>query len=257
MGIDLPHLLLELLSGSLIGFTLGLIGGGGSILAVPLMVYVVGVKNPHVAIGTSALAVAVNALAGLAQHARLGTVKWRCAGLFAPCGVLGAFVGATLGKAMDGGRLLLCFALLMVVVGVLMLRKRSNQGCVGAACNRQNAPRVITYGLGTGLLSGFFGIGGGFLIVPALIASTGMPILNAIGTSLVAVAAFGANAAISYMTSGLIDWSLALLFILGGIIGSFGGMRVAKSLSGTTGALTVLFSCVIFCVAGYMIWKNI
>ncbi|MCH4091981.1 sulfite exporter TauE/SafE family protein [Acetobacter sp.] len=257
MAIDLPHLLLELFSGSLIGFTLGLIGGGGSILAVPLMVYVVGVKNPHVAIGTSALAVAVNALAGLAQHARLGTIKWRCAGLFTPCGVLGAFVGATLGKAMDGGRLLLCFALLMIVVGVLMLKGRNNQGCVGAACNRQNAPRVMMYGLGTGALSGFFGIGGGFLIVPALVASTGMPILNAIGTSLVAVAAFGASTAVSYMLSGLIDWNLALLFILGGIIGSFGGMRTAKALSGTTGALTVFFSGVIFCVASYMIWRSL
>ncbi|MFT8638332.1 MAG: sulfite exporter TauE/SafE family protein, partial [Pseudoclavibacter sp.] len=197
MPPDLTHLALEVLSGAVVGFTLGLIGGGGSILAVPLMVYVVGVANPHVAIGTSALAVAVNALAGLAQHARAGTVKWRCAAIFATCGVVGAFGGATLGKAMDGRRLLLCFALLMIVVGVLMVRGRRNQGCAGAACNRENVGRVMTYGLGTGALSGFFGIGGGFLIVPALIASTGMPILNAIGTSLVAVAAFGASTALS------------------------------------------------------------
>ncbi|MBB2168312.1 sulfite exporter TauE/SafE family protein [Gluconacetobacter aggeris] len=256
MSADLTHLVLEVFSGALVGFTLGLIGGGGSILAVPLMVYVVGVANPHVAIGTSALAVAVNALAGLAQHARLGTVKWRCASIFAGCGVVGAFVGATLGKAMDGRRLLLCFALLMIVVGVLMLRGRRNQGCAGAACNRGNVGRVMTYGLGTGVLSGFFGIGGGFLIVPALIASTGMPILNAIGTSLVAVAAFGASTAISYMVSGLIDWNLALLFIVGGIVGSFGGMRAAKAMAGTTGALTVFFSGVIFCVATYMIWRS-
>ncbi|MFT8675000.1 MAG: sulfite exporter TauE/SafE family protein [Acetobacter sp.] len=256
MQPGLIHLALELFSGGLVGFTLGLIGGGGSILAVPLMVYVVGVANPHVAIGTSALAVAVNALAGLAQHARLGTVKWRCAAIFAPCGVMGALGGATLGKAMDGRRLLLCFALLMVVVGVLMLRGRRNQGCEGAACNRENAAKVMTYGLGTGVLSGFFGIGGGFLIVPALVASTGMPILNAIGTSLVAVAAFGASTAISYMASGLIDWNLALLFILGGILGSFGGMRTARVLAGTTGALTVFFSGVIFCVASYMIWHS-
>ncbi|MFW7268981.1 sulfite exporter TauE/SafE family protein [Gluconacetobacter sp. Hr-1-5] len=257
MPADLTHLALELLSGALVGFTLGLIGGGGSILAVPLMVYVVGVANPHVAIGTSALAVAVNALAGVAQHARAGTVKWRCAAIFASCGVIGALAGATLGKAMDGRRLLLCFALLMVVVGVLMLRGRRNLGCAGAACNRHNMPRVMSYGLGTGLLSGFFGIGGGFLIVPALIASTGMPILNAIGTSLVAVAAFGASTAISYMASGLIDWNLALLFIVGGIAGSFGGMRAARALAGTTGALTVFFSGVIFCVATYMIWRSI
>uniref|UniRef100_UPI00037686B0 sulfite exporter TauE/SafE family protein n=1 Tax=Komagataeibacter europaeus TaxID=33995 RepID=UPI00037686B0 len=110
--------------------------------------------------------------------------------------------------------------------------------------------------LGTGILSGFFGIGGGFLIVPALIASTRMPILNAIGTSLVAVAAFGASTALSYMASGLIDWNLALLFIIGGIVGSFGGMRTAQAMAGTTGALTVFFSGVIFCVASYMLWRS-
>ncbi|WP_019092631.1 sulfite exporter TauE/SafE family protein, partial [Komagataeibacter europaeus] len=147
MSPDLTHFLLEIFSGALVGFTLGLIGGGGSILAVPLMVYIVGVANPHVAIGTSALAVAVNALAGLAQHARLGTVKWRCAIIFATCGIVGAFGGAALGKAMDGRELLMCFALLMIVVGILMLRGRRNQGCAGAACNRENAARVMTYGL--------------------------------------------------------------------------------------------------------------
>lgn len=252
----LLHVLLELLSGALVGFTLGLIGGGGSILAVPLMVYVVGVTNPHVAIGTSALAVAVNALAGLAQHAYAGTVKWRCASIFASCGVAGALLGATLGKAVDGRKLLFCFALLMVVVGVLMLRGRGQEGCADAACNRQNVARVMAYGVGAGALSGFFGIGGGFLIVPALMASTHMAILNAIGTSLVAVAAFGLSTAVSYMASGLIDWHLAILFIAGGVVGSAGGMRVARILAGSRGVLTVFFSCVIFCVAAYMIARS-
>ncbi len=161
LTLSVPHLLLELMSGVLVGFTLGLIGGGGSILAVPLMVYLVGVKNPHVAIGTSALAVAINALVGLAQHARNHTVKWRCAGIFASCGVAGAFIGAAMGKTVDGKKLLLFFALLMIGVGILMLRGRHNIGCPGASCNRHNAPKVMGYGLGTGLLSGFFGIGGG------------------------------------------------------------------------------------------------
>jgi uncharacterized protein len=257
MSLDVMHVALELLSGVLVGFTLGLIGGGGSILAVPLMVYVVGVPNPHVAIGTSALAVAVNAMAGLAQHARARTVKWRCAAIFATCGVMGAFLGAALGKAVDGKRLLLSFAILMIAVGILMLRGRRDEGCVGAACNRDNIGRVGTFGLGTGMLSGFFGIGGGFLIVPGLIASTGMPILNAIGTSLVAVAAFGLSTAISYMMSGLVDWGLAGLFVLGGIAGSFGGMRAARRLSGSRGTLTVLFAGVIFVVAAYMIWRSL
>src|ERR1700739_645136 len=97
------------LSGSLVGFTLGLVGGGGSILAVPLMVYLVGVSNPHVAIGTSALAVATNAASGLAPHARAQTVKWRCGGMYAAAGVLGALAGSTVGKTFDGKKLLFIF----------------------------------------------------------------------------------------------------------------------------------------------------
>ena len=95
-----------LLSGGLVGFTLGLVGGGGSILAVPLMVYFVGVKDPHIAIGTSAFAVALNALVNLIPHARAGNVKWRCGGIYASSGVIGALVGSTLGKAFDGQKLL-------------------------------------------------------------------------------------------------------------------------------------------------------
>src|SRR6185437_11879206 len=97
--ISVTQGLLGLASGSLVGFVLGLVGGGGSILAVPLMVYLVGVRNPHVAIGTSALAVAANAAIGLGTHARLGNVKWRCASVYALSGIVGAFIGSSLGKA--------------------------------------------------------------------------------------------------------------------------------------------------------------
>ena len=116
--------LLAIVSGSAVGFSLGLIGGGGSILAVPLLIYVVGVSDPHIAIGTSALAVAVNAFANLLQHARAGTVKWPCAAVFAGAGVIGALVGSTIGKAVEGNRLLLLFAVVMLVVGISMLRGR-------------------------------------------------------------------------------------------------------------------------------------
>ncbi|WP_293921942.1 sulfite exporter TauE/SafE family protein [Sphingobium sp. UBA5915] len=247
---------LGLLSGSLVGFSLGLVGGGGSILAVPLMVYLVGVSSPHVAIGTSALAVAVNAATGLASHAREHTVKWRCGGMYAAAGVLGALGGSTVGKAFDGQKLLFLFALVMIVVGVLMLRGRKALGIPGAQCNRENAPKVLGYGLGTGIFSGFFGIGGGFLIVPGLVASTSMPIINAVGTSLVAVTAFGLTTAANYAFSGLIDWVLAGVFIAGGIAGGFIGTIVAKRLSGT-GTLTTVFAVLIFVVAAYMLVKSV
>lgn len=243
-------------SGTLVGFVLGLVGGGGSILAVPLMVYLVGVPSPHIAIGTSAFAVAVNAATGLASHARAGTVKWRCAAMYAAAGVAGAFAGSSVGKAFDGQKLLFLFAIVMLVVGVLMLRGRNDSGNPGAQCQRENAPKVVGYGLGTGLFSGFFGIGGGFLIVPGLFASTGMPIINAIGSSLVAVTAFGLTTALNYALSGLIDWPLAFVFIIGGVLGGFLGAMLAKRLSGTTGRLTTIFAMLIFVVAAYMLWQS-
>lgn len=244
-------------SGVLVGFVLGLVGGGGSILAVPLMVYVVGVDNPHVAIGTSAFAVAVNAAAGLASHARAGVVKWRCASMFAAAGIAGAFAGSTAGMAVDGQRLLALFAIVMVVVGVLMLRGRGNAGNPDAVCNRRNAPKVLGYGLGTGAFSGFFGIGGGFLIVPGLVASTGMPMINAIGSSLVAVTAFGLTTTANYALSGLIDWPLAFAFIAGGLLGGFAGAKLSRAMSQSRGRLTVLFASLVFVVAAYMLWKSI
>ncbi len=141
----LLHFVLGGLSGVLVGFTLGLVGGG-SILAVPLMVYVVGVDNPHVAIGTSALAVAANAAMNLGNHARRGNMRWDCAAVFAAAGVIGAYGGSTLGKAIDGKKLLSLFALLMMVVGVLMLRGRGDGGNADVRLDRSTGTRLATFG---------------------------------------------------------------------------------------------------------------
>ena len=252
MFLEPVQYVLGALSGGLVGFTLGLFGGGGSILAVPLMVYVVGVPVAHMAIGTSAIAVAANAAANLVAHARRGNVLWRCALIYTGAGVLGAFFGSVLGKAMDGEKLLFLFALLMLVVGVLMFRGRGAIGTPGANCNREKAPKVVGYGGLTGMLSGFFGIGGGFLIVPGLVASTGMPMLNAIGSSLVAVTVFGLTTAVSYAFSGYVDWPLAAVFVAGGVLGGLGGTRIAGVLSTRKGALNIAFAGLIVVVALYM-----
>ncbi len=249
--------LLALASGGLVGFALGLIGGGGSILAVPLLLYVVGVRDPHVAIGTSALAVSLNAFANLAQHARAGTVKWGCAATFAVAGVAGAFVGSTLGKLMNGERLLALFALVMIAVGVSMLRSRRADGDADVRMNLKMAPRLVSVGLGAGALSGFFGIGGGFLIVPGLVFSTGMPILNAVGSSLLSVGTFGLTTAANYAVSGLVDWKLAALFILGGVAGGLVGMRLAVRLAKERSALVRVFAGVLFAVAAYMLYRSV
>jgi uncharacterized protein len=255
--ISATQSMLGLASGVLVGFSLGLVGGGGSILAVPLMVYVVGVPDPHVAIGTSAIAVAANAAINLSNHARGGTVVWSCALMFAAAGIIGALVGSIFGKMVDGQKLLALFGLLMLVIAMLMLKTRSRIGLPDVRMSWANLPAIAGLGLATGTLSGFFGIGGGFLIVPALMLATGMSIMNAVSSSLVAVTAFGLTTATSYAWSGLISWELAGLFIAGGIVGGLLGTRSARHLSARRGALNIVFAVVIIAVALYMLARNL
>jgi len=248
---------LGLASGTLVGFSLGLVGGGGSILAVPLMVYVVGVPDAHVAIGTSAIAVAANAAVNLSNHARGGTVRWSCALTFAAAGIIGAFLGSIFGKMLDGQKLLALFALLMLVIAVLMLKTRARIGLPDVQMSWTNLPAIVGLGVVTGTLSGFFGIGGGFLIVPALMLATGMSIITAVSSSLVAVTAFGLTTAASYAWSGLISWGLAGLFVGGGIAGGLIGTRLARLASARRGALNIVFAAVIIVVALYMLARNL
>ena len=255
--ISMMQGVLGLGSGALVGFSLGLVGGGGSILAVPLMVYVVGVPDPHVAIGTSAIAVAANAAVNLSNHARGGTVRWSCALTFAAAGIFGALIGSTFGKMLDGEKLLALFSLLMLAIAVLMLKTRSRVGLPDVRMDWSNLPAIVGLGLATGTLSGFFGIGGGFLIVPALMLATGMSIMNAVSSSLVAVTAFGLTTAASYAWSGLISWGLAGLFIAGGIAGGLLGTRLARGLSARRGALNMVFAAVIIAVALYMLLRSL
>jgi uncharacterized protein len=257
MMISAVQGVLGLASGALVGFSLGLVGGGGSILAVPLMVYVVGVPDAHLAIGTSAIAVATNAAVNLSNHARGGTVRWSCALPFAAAGIIGAFAGSVFGKILDGQKLLFLFAILMLVIAALMLKTRARIGLLDVRMDWSNLPAIVGLGLATGTLSGFFGIGGGFLIVPALMLATGMSIMNAVSSSLVAVTAFGLTTAASYAWSGLISWGLAGLFIAGGIVGGLIGTRSARHLSERRGALNSVFATVIIAVALYMLARNL
>jgi uncharacterized protein len=257
---DLVTGMLTLGSGAIVGVVLGLVGGGGSILAVPLLVYIVGVKSPHMAIGTSAVAVAASAAGNLFSHWKNGNVKWGCAVLFAAAGVIGAFGGSTAAKAVDGQRLLALFGLVMIVVGLLMLRRRSSEGDPEVKLTRESAgrlaPLLITVGFTVGLFSGFFGIGGGFLIVPGLMLATGMPLSSAIGTSLFAVSAFGAATAASYAASGFINWPMAGLFVIGGLAGGVIGVRIGKILGAQKRALTLVFASLVIVVGAYVVAKG-
>jgi hypothetical protein len=245
------------MSGGLVGLVLGLLGGGGSILAVPLLLYLVGITDPHLAIGTSAVAVSLSALINLVLHARQGTIKWPCAIAFAISGSLGALAGAAFGKAVDGQKLLLAFAVAMFGVGISMLLRKPETGDINVHITPRLAARLIPTGFLTGMASGFFGIGGGFLIVPGLIGATNMVMLNAVGSSLVAVTAFGAATAASYAFSGLVQWKVAGLFVLGGLAGGLFGQRMSMVLANRKGALTRIFAGFIFATATYIAWKSL
>lgn len=245
-----------MLSGAAVGFVLALVGGGGSILAVPLLVYGVGVASPHVAIGTSALAVAISAFANMIAHWKAGNVRWPCAIVFSIAGVAGAIAGSSVAKQLDGQKLLVLFGMLMIAIGALMLKKRAGGGDPSIRLTSATAPRLLPMlagtGLAVGLLAGFFGIGGGFLIVPGLMLATGMPLIYAIGTSLVAVVAFGAATAASYTMSGLIDWWLAGLFIAGGLLGGLAGMATGKMIGPQGRVLQSAFAGIVILAGSYV-----
>lgn len=255
--MSLTQGLLGAASGSLVGFSLGLVGGGGSILAVPLMVYLVGVPSAHLAIGTSSLAVAASAAFSLMIHARTGMVKWGCAAVLAAAGVAGAALGSVLGKMVDGQRLLMMFALLMLVVAFLMRRRRDHGGDKSVQLSKANAPVLACLGLVTGILSGFFGIGGGFLIVPALVFATDMPLVYAVSSSLVAVLAFGLTTSASYAVSGLVNWPLTAVFIGGGLAGGYLGVKSVHLLADRRALLNDIFVGVITVVAIYMLARGV
>lgn len=253
--------LLSAISGTLVGFVLGLVGGGGSIIAVPLLLYVVGVGSPHLAIGTSAIAVSLSALANLVNHARRGMVKWPCAISFSAAGVAGAWVGSSLAIRISGDALLGLFGTLMIVVGTVMLLRKDADGNADVRLSFSTArailPLLLTIGFTVGALSGFFGIGGGFLVVPGLMLATGMPIAYAIGTSLVAIAVFGATTASNYAIAGLVDWRLAAFFILGGILGGVLGSFAGWRLSRHKGALSLVFAAFVILVGIYITLRTI
>lgn len=255
--MDAITALLSVLSGATVGFILGIIGGGGSILALPLLVYLVGYEgDPHAAIGTTALAVAVSALANVVHHHRAGHVRLGLGLWFALPGIAGALLGARLGLATDGDRLLLLFALLMLIVAWRMWTQREDPPGVRPPRQRRFRRRVVVpLGFAVGALSGYFGIGGGFLIVPALVYAGGLGMKDAIGTSLVAVTLFGLTTATRYGFAGEIDLPIAGLFILGGLAAGYAGTRAAHHLPKER--LRRVFAGALLLVSAYMLYRTL
>ncbi|HSE72096.1 MAG TPA: sulfite exporter TauE/SafE family protein [Nocardioidaceae bacterium] len=217
-------LVLVLALSVLIGLSLGMLGGGGSILTVPILVYVAGLE-PKEAIATSLFVVGVTSAVGAISHARASRVRWRSGVLFGLAGMAGAFAGGLLGGHLPGGLLLVAFALMMIATSVAMLRGRRSP--VGAGAHAElPVLRVLLDGLVVGLVTGLVGAGGGFLVVPALALLGGLPMSVAVGTSLVVIAMKSAAGLAGYLTTVQLDWGLTLGVTVAAIVGSLVGGRL-------------------------------
>ena len=242
-------LLLAALGGALIGLLLTLFGGGGSVLATPWLIFVVGVTDTHVAIGTAAAAVAVNAMAGLLAQARAGRVKWPCAITFGLAGLAGSLLGAALARQVDGGTLLYWFALAMIAIAGSMLLPRRSEGDPAVRLTAPMVWKLAPIGLLAGLAAGFFGIGGGFLIAPGLMAATGMTLAHAGASSLVSVALFGGATSLSYAAAGQLAWPLFGALVAGGGAGTLAALPLAKRLATRAALARRLFALMVIAVA--------
>jgi len=207
----------------LVGISLGLLGGGGSILTVPLLAYVAGM-DPKPAIATSLLVVGVTSAVGAVSHARAGRVRWRIAVIFGPAAMTGAYCGGLLTRFIPGTALLIAFAVIMIVVGVAMLRGRKDTD--GTVDQPLPLIRITLLGLVVGVISGLVGAGGGFLLVPALALLAGLPMPVAVGTSLVVIAMQSLAGFAGHLSSEHIDWLLAAFVSVAAVAGALIGGRL-------------------------------
>ncbi|BDC18978.1 sulfite exporter TauE/SafE family protein [Acidianus sp. HS-5] len=284
--------ILAIISGVLVGFSLGLIGGGGSILAVPLLLYFVGLatvpsqyaSNPalaheysdyvaHVALGTTALAVGLNAYINSYMHFRKGNVRLPEGIMFTIPGIAGAIVGGYVSHITPGQSLLFFFGILMIAVALLMLRPQKQVRELTKASTTQislrnlstlsiksltsdvSIKKVIPAGFIVGFASGYFGIGGGFLIVPGLLFSTGLCMIKAVGTSLVSVGTFGITSAGVYAYYGYVLPLVSIAYLVGGIAGGYAGASIASRMP--RGMLRKIFAAIIIITAIYIMYENI
>ncbi len=225
------HVIFAILLGTLIGLSLGAIGGGGSILTVPILVYIIG-QDAHAATATSLAVVGTTALAGAIPHWRAGRVSLATALPFGAAGVAGAFAGAWANHLLPGWLILGLFGVLMLAVALLMFTgkkvKSTTPTAEVASWNRW--ARIIGAGLLVGVMTGFFGVGGGFLIVPALVLVLGLSMRTAVGTSLVVIAINSASGLVAHLRYGGLDLVTSGLFIVGGALGAIIGARVSHRL---------------------------
>jgi uncharacterized membrane protein YfcA len=246
--------LLAIALGIVVGLSLGLTGGGGAIFAVPLLVYGLGLE-PRAAVGVSLVSVGMTALVGFVQRWRMGQVELPTGLLFSAAGMIGAPAGAWLSGQIPENVLLVLFAILMGAVGTRMWQSASRSGERSESVNADDEPAVtcqrdafgtlrptsrcarqlVVVGIAAGGLSGLFGVGGGFIIVPALVLFSRMPIRHAIGTSLLVITLVSVSGVASHLFAGRsFPVETAAVFSIGGTIGMLFGNRLSGRLAGAT-----------------------
>lgn len=242
---------LDLALGFVIGLSLGLLGGGGSILTVPALVYLVG-QSPQAAVTTSLAIVGGNSLIGAAFHNRQGTLNWKVAALFGGAGMVTAYAAAGLSDHFTPAALLVAFAVLMLGVAGLMLLRRDHVG-------ETSSPRpwwvTLLAGAGVGLLTGILGVGGGFLIVPALVMLVGLPMYQAVGTSLIIIAANSLAGLLGHLNQGFLDVGLTLIFVAAGLAGTLAGSKLAHRLPAAR--LKQAFAVFVILLAVFLLQDNL
>jgi uncharacterized protein len=248
----MSNLILSLILGFSVGGSLGLLGGGGSILTVPALVYVLGL-TPQVAVTTSLVIVGVNSLIGTFFHRTQG-LNWRVALIFGGAGMVSSYFSAGLSKHIPANVLMILFALLMLVVGVILIRQKTVQSNIHQV-DDLNLWKVLIGGAIVGILTGILGVGGGFLIVPALVLLVGMPVHHAVGTSLVVIAMNSFAGFLGHLDGVVLDIPLILTFIVAGVFGLFAGAQLGKRLDAAR--LRKTFSVFIISLALFLLYDNI
>ena len=220
----MPQLALDIMLGFAIGLSLGLLGGGGSILTVPALVYLVGL-SPQAAVTASLVIVGANSAMGAFMHRSQGTLNWKVALVFGGTGMAMAYLAAGWSKALPSTTLMMLFAVLMLVVGLFMMFKPTPLG--NDEGGRGWLVTVLT-GAGVGLLTGFLGVGGGFLIVPALVMLVGLSMRQAVGTSLVVIAMNSLAGFLGHLQGPPIDIQVVVIFVAAGLAGALVGTRLTR-----------------------------
>lgn len=247
-------LLLGLGLAALIGLSLGLLGGGGSILTVPIFVYVLGFA-PREAIPSSLAVVGAVSLFGAAGHWRQGNVRLRTALLFGLVAMAGTYGGARLGTRLPGAVQLTLFAAVMLAAAWFMSRPRAGRnGDAEPAHGGHRTAVIAAAGVGTGLLTGLVGVGGGFMIVPALVLLAGVPMKQAVGTSLLVIAMNAAAGVAGYGDAAALRWDVLGTFTAVAVAGILAGTRLSRRVPQE--ALRRGFAVFLVLVAGFILWQN-